>query len=167
MLKVQTMGRLAKDAAIYESSTTGTKFLSFTLAVNTKNFNEEKIYWIDVRSFNPNHLKLQKYLTKGKVLAVGGNFNTGTMTDKTGTVRITHSIVADFIDFPNVGGGSQTKTNTTDNTESDTTPSTVHTHPSINTEDDVISMGSIPQTPVTVSANITANAVDNDDELPF
>ena len=49
MFKVQVMGRLGKDAVIYESSTTGTKFLTFTLAVNTKNLNEDKTYWIDVR----------------------------------------------------------------------------------------------------------------------
>lgn len=160
MLKVQTMGRLAKDAAIYESSTTGTKFLSFTLAVNTKSFNEEKTYWVDVRSFNPNHLKLQKYLTKGKALMVGGDFNTGTMTDKAGTVRITHTVIADFINFANIGGNPK---NTGETTEDEATVTTT-THR--NTSDDEVSMGSIPQTPVAVSVS-NSNTDADPDELPF
>ena len=161
MLKVQTMGRLAKDAAIYESSTTGTKFLSFTLAVNTKSFNDEKTYWVDVRSFNPNHLKLQKYLTKGKALMVGGDFNTGTMTDKAGTVRIIHNVIADFINFPNIGGNP--KTGSTENNENDTNTTSSYSN---NTNEDNISMGSIPQTPVAVSVAVSTSGDDNE-ELPF
>lgn len=160
MLKVQTMGRLAKDATIYESSTTGTKFLSFTLAVNTKSFNEDKTYWVDVRSFNPNHLKLQKYLTKGKALIVGGDFNTGTMTDKAGTVRITHTVVADFINFANIGGNAKNNTNEANDDETGTS----NTYNKQTSTDDVISMGSVPQTPVVVSAGVSS---DNEDELPF
>ena len=162
MLKAQVLGRLAKDATIYESSTTGTKFLSFTLAVNTKSFNEEKTYWVDVRSFNPNHLKLQKYLTKGKALMVGGDFSTGTMTDKTGTVRITHTVIADYINFANIGGNP--KSGTSESTDdSVNTPSTFRKN---NSSDDEISMGSITQTPVTVSVSASTNTTD-DDELPF
>lgn len=161
MLKVQTMGRLAKDATIYESSTTGTKFLSFTLAVNTKTFNEDKTYWVDVRSFNPNHLKLQKYLTKGKALIVGGDFNTGTMTDKAGTVRITHTVVADFINFANIGGNTKNNNNET----SDDETSVSNTHDKQSSTEDNISMGSVPQTPVVMSVGGAMNT--DDDELPF
>lgn len=165
MLKVQTMGRLAKDATIYESSTTGTKFLSFTLAVNTKSFNDEKTYWIDVRSFNPNHLKLQKYLTKGKMLMIGGDFNTGTMTDKSGTVRITHSLIADYINFANIGGSAKT----TSNDETSTNNVDTHTSKSNNTisNDDNIDMGSTFQTPVTVSVPSSISNNESNDELPF
>lgn len=161
MFKAQVIGRLGKDASIYESSTTGVKFLAFTLAVNTKNGSDDKTYWIDVRSFNPNHLKLVSYLTKGKALSIGGDFNTGTMTDKSGTVRITHNMVCDYINFINVGGNNSNKTeNTNSNTQTPETSNTV-------TPDEEISMGKVPvsvgtPTPVPVSV---ANG--EDDELPF
>ena len=105
MFKAQVLGRLGRDAAIYETANGG-KFIAFTLAVNTRNLGKDTTYWIDVRSFNSSHLNLCKYLTKGKVLQVGGNYNCGTVTDKAGTVRITHSILADYVDFINLGSGS-------------------------------------------------------------
>ena len=159
MFKAQVIGRLGKDASIYESSTTGVKFLTFTLAVNTKNGSDDKTYWIDVRSFNPNHLKLVSYLTKGKALSIGGDFNTGTMTDKSGTVRITHNMVCDYINFVNIGGNNGNKSENT-NTQTPQVSTTV-------SPDEEISMGKVPvsvgaPTPVPVPATN-----DEDDELPF
>lgn len=167
MFKAQIMGRLGKDAVIYESSSTGTKFLTFTLAVNTKNLNDEKTYWIDVRSFNPNHLKLVNYLTKGKALVVGGDFNTGTITDKTGTVRITHSITCDYITFPNIGGSNKNENSTNDSSNNN-----VRNNNTCVDEDD-IRMGNVP-VPVSVSATDAPISTpepsvhsDSEDELPF
>lgn len=167
MFKVQVMGRLGKDAVIYESSTTGTKFLTFTLAVNTKNLNEDKTYWIDVRSFNPNHLKLVNYLTKGKALLVGGDFNTGTITDKTGTVRITHSITCDYITFPNIGGSNKNENLSNDSANNNENNYKVH-----NDEDD-IKMGCVPVpvdttvTDVSINAPTPTTLTDNEEDLPF
>ena len=159
MFKAQVIGRLGKDASIYESSSTGVKFLTFTIAVNTKNGGDDKTYWIDVRSFNPNHLKLVSYLTKGKALSIGGDFNTGTMTDKSGTVRITHNMVCDYINFVNIGGNNGNKSENT-NTQTPQVSTTV-------SPDEEISMGKVPvsvgaPTPVPVPATN-----DEDDELPF
>lgn len=160
MFKAQVIGRLGKDASIYESSTTGVKFLTFTLAVNTKNGGDDKTYWIDVRSFNPNHLKLVSYLTKGKALSIGGDFNTGTMTDKSGTVRITHNMVCDYINFVNIGGNNGNKSeNTSSNTQTTQASTTV-------VPDEEISMGKVP---VSVGAPTPTPApeANDSDELPF
>ena len=168
MFKVQILGRLGKDATIYESSSTGVKFITFTLAVNTKNLNEDKTYWIDVRSFNPNHLKLKNYLTKGKVLMVGGDFNTGTITDKSGTVRITHSVTCDYISFANIG----TKTDANSSKQTVKHEEEQHSNRS-EVDEDNISMGIVP-----VTENLTENIETNgstentysgdiDNELPF
>lgn len=161
MFKAQVIGRLGKDASIYESSTTGVKFLTFTIAVNTKNGGDDKTYWIDVRSFNPNHLKLVSYLTKGKALSIGGDFNTGTMTDKSGTVRITHNMVCDYINFVNIGGNNGNKSeNTSSNTQNPQASTTV-------APDEEISMGKVP---VSVGAPTPTPVSDSNgegDDLPF
>lgn len=166
MFKAQVLGRLGRDAAVYETANGG-KFIAFTLAVNTRNLGKEATYWIDVRSFNPNHLNLCKYLTKGKLLQVGGNYNCGTVTDKSGVVRITHSILADYLDFINLGSGSNNSNkgeSTNQVTESDVTttvPPSTSEEPEIvmNTPTPVVSEESIP---VTVNSGVSES-----DDLPF
>lgn len=167
MFKAQVLGRLGKDATIYESSSTGTRFISFTLAVNTRNMGEDKTYWIDVRSFHPNHLKLEKYLTKGKMIMIGGDFNTGTMTDKSGVVRITHSITCDFINFVNTNASSnhtKTESNNNDvaqiNNDVVSEPSIVYDNGKTYAEDE-ITMGNVKET-----VQVSSSGGD-DDELPF
>ena len=181
MFKVQTLGRLGRDAQIYEAAN-GTQFIAFTIAVNTRNQGNETTYWLDVRSFNKNHLKLAQYLKKGKIVHVGGNFNCGTATDKLGIVRVNYSIVADYIEFVNLG----TNTNTTKSVNSDTTavPNEVSnsavdkahnftvTQTSTNVDEDSIVMNNttvhatekvtvaVPSMAVNVSAT-------GDEELPF
>jgi hypothetical protein len=93
-------------------------------------------------------------------LSIGGDFNTGTMTDKSGTVRITHNMVCDYINFVNIGGNNGTKT---ENTSSDTqTPKASTTV----APDEEISMGKVP---VSIGAPTPAPApeANDSDELPF
>lgn len=161
MFKAQVIGRLGKDASIYESSTTGVKFLTFTLAVNTKNGGDDKTYWIDVRSFNPNHLKLVSYLTKGKALSIGGDFNTGTMTDKSGTVRITHNMTCDYINFVNLGSGNSNKSDGT------TTTQKTSVSKAESSSDDEITMGKVPVNVGAISPVTDTTSSDDDSELPF
>ena len=106
MFKANVLGRLGRDSRVLTSSS-GVQFLAFTIAVNTKNQNGDVTYWIDIRSFNKQHIKLASYLTKGKIVMCGGDFNTGTMLDKTNNLRVTHSMLADYITFVNLGNGSK------------------------------------------------------------
>lgn len=179
MFKVQILGRLGRDAQIYESAN-GTQFVAFTIAVNTKNQGNETTYWLDVRTFNKNHLKLVQYLKKGKIVHVGGNFNCGTATDKLGIVRVNYNIIADYIEFVNLGTGvNNTKNgNTTttaapdDNTVCQVfadTSQDVQVRQTINNSDeDSIVMNSPVSTveKVAVTVPVTAGATD-DEELPF
>lgn len=177
MFKVQTLGRLGRDAQIYEAAN-GTQFIAFTIAVNTRNQGNETTYWIDVRSFNKNHLKLAQYLKKGKIVQVGGNFNCGTATDKLGIVRVNYNIVADYIEFVNLGTG----TNNTKSSNSDTTATPndivnqaydtshdVQVRQTTNDadEDSIVMNNSVSTVEkVAVAVPVTAGATD-DEELPF
>lgn len=181
MFKVQTLGRLGRDAQIYEAAN-GTQFIAFTIAVNTRNQGNETTYWIDVRSFNKNHLKLAQYLKKGKIVQVGGNFNCGTATDKLGIVRVNYNIVADYIEFVNLGTG----TNNTKSGNSDTTaaPSeisnqifdnshgvqTSQTKTSVD-EDSIVMNSASVQTVEKVAVSVPSMAsgarATDDEELPF
>jgi single-stranded DNA-binding protein len=102
---------------------------------------------------------LVSYLTKGKALSIGGDFNTGTMTDKSGTVRITHNMVCDYINFVNIGGNNGNKSENT-NTQTPQASTTV-------APDEEISMGKVPvSVGAPTSTPITA-ANSDEDELPF
>ena len=172
MFKGQILGRLGRDAAVYESAN-GTQFLAFTLAVNTRNMGKDVTYWVDVRSFHPNHIKLAQYLQKGKILQVGGDLNATIATDKVGVVRINHTLFADYINFINLGG-------TTKDGVKITTGTTTAAQTEVN-EDEEISMGnytpqataptptSTVQTAVSgVAETVAVSAgVDVSDDLPF
>lgn len=171
MFKVNLLGRLGRDAQVFEASN-GTQFVGFTVAVNVKGRGgETTTYWVDVRSFNKNHIKLTQYLTKGKIVQVGGDFTTGTMVDKTNTVRVTHNLLADYVTFVNLGGGSPTNNNTNTTT---VTPVVVETTPMpvveqvatqrATIEEDGIVMNTPKMDPVPVTVG-ASDSVDSD--LPF
>lgn len=160
MFKAQILGRLGRDAAVYESAN-GTQFLAFTVAVNTRNMGKDVTYWVDVRSFHPNHVKLKQYLQKGKIIQVGGDLSATMETDKVGVVRINQTVFADYINFINLGtkdGGRATAQN-----ESDTTSE----------NDAEITMGNSQVQDVPQAMNVAPTPVPsmagggNDDDLPF
>lgn len=177
MFKVQVLGRLGRDAQIYESAN-GTQFVAFTIAVNTKNQGNETTYWLDVRSFNKNHLKLVQYLKKGKIVHVGGNFNCGTATDKLGIVRVNYNIIADYIEFVNLGNGVNNTKNGNSNTTAapndivnqvyDTSHDVQVRQTTNDADEDSIVMNNSVSTveKVAVAVPVTAGATD-DEELPF
>lgn len=175
MFKTQFLGRLGRNAQVFESAN-GVKFVGFTVAVNTRNQGKDVTYWIDVRSFNPNHVRLSQYLTKGKIVQIGGDINTGMMTDKLGVVRITHNVIADYITFINLGNGNKSDREETTNDSNEiheaTAPQTdniVETKPKVaKSDDDGITMGNTPSVPQPVAEAVGVGAgSDDDDELPF
>ena len=169
MFKVNLLGRLGRDAQVFEASN-GTQFVGFTVAVNVKGRGgETTTYWVDVRSFNKNHIKLTQYLTKGKIVQVGGDFTTGTMVDKTNTVRVTHNLLADYVTFVNLGGSpTNNTTNTTNATpvvvEATPMPVVTETTPRVTNDEDGIVMNTPKMDPVPVTVGASD---DVDSDLPF
>jgi single stranded DNA-binding protein len=161
MFKGQILGRLGRDAAVYESAN-GTQFLAFTLAVNTRNMGKDVTYWVDVRSFHPNHVKLKQYLQKGKIIQVGGDLNATIETDKVGVVRLNQTLFADYINFINLGNSGKDNNRSTSQGEVVT--------PQVS--DDEITMGNTqsqvnPQVEGEISSPVPVMSGGDSDDLPF
>lgn len=161
MFKAQILGRLGRDAAVYESAN-GTQFLAFTLAVNTRNMGKDVTYWVDVRSFHPNHVKLKQYLQKGKIIQVGGDLNASIETDKVGVVRLNQTLFADYINFINLGNSGKDNNRSTSQSEVVT--------PQVS--DDEITMGNTqsqvnPQVEGEISSPVPVMSGGGTDDLPF
>ena len=94
-------GRLGKDAEV-KSTARGNKYVSFTLAVDSKNKNGESVTnWYNVSSFQENHTgKMVEFLKKGKGLIVSGIPSYSIWTDRTGTARIDLNVKAFNLEFP-------------------------------------------------------------------
>lgn len=161
MFKGQILGRLGRDAAVYESAN-GTQFLAFTVAVNTRNMGKDVTYWVDVRSFHPNHVKLKQYLQKGKIIQVGGDLNATIETDKVGVVRLNQTLFADYINFINLGNSGK------DNNRSTSQSDAVAPQEG----DDEITMGNTqsqvkPQVEEEISSPVPVMSGGGSDDLPF
>lgn len=161
MFKGQILGRLGRDAAVYESAN-GTQFLAFTLAVNTRNMGKDVTYWVDVRSFHPNHVKLKQYLQKGKIIQVGGDLNASIETDKVGVVRLNQTLFADYINFINLGNSGKDNNRSTSQSDAVT--------PQVG--DDEITMGNTqsqvkPQVEEEISSPVPVMSSGGTDDLPF
>lgn len=169
-------GRLASDVT-RQVSKQGTEFINFSLA-NTE-FGDPKssdgvtqTQWFRVTSFNSNHIKLAKYLTKGKPITVVGRYsNRLYQSQRTGQWGIDNDIIATDIFFE-IGSernedGSPRGNNSTQNggTSSSSTP---------NNETDSIpqvtstKMGVQPTPQSVSSTSVQVNdGVNDDDDLPF
>lgn len=107
MQKITIIGRLAKDAKIVETQN-GTKFISFSIAANSKVNNVEKTTWYDVRQFNYNE-RMVPYFTKGSSLVVIGELD-ATLEENNGKNYLRLAVLADSIDFNGNGGSSNGST---------------------------------------------------------
>ena len=96
-------GRLGKDAEV-KTTARGNKYVSFTLAVDSKNKNGESVTnWYNVSSFQENHTgKMVEFLKKGKGLIVSGIPSYSTWTDRTGQPRIDLNVKAFNLEFPSL-----------------------------------------------------------------
>ena len=101
-------GRLGRDAEI-KTTARGNKYVSFTLAVDSKDKNGEKTTeWYTVSSFQENHTgKFAEYLKKGSGLIVMGAPSFGIWTDKNGQAKLDLNVRATNLEFPTLGGGKE------------------------------------------------------------
>lgn len=97
MKKATLIGRLGRDARIVESKN-GSKFISFTMAVNSYLNGVEKTTWFDVISFNYSE-KMAPYFTKGTAVEVFGDFDTRLEIGNDGKPYLRNDVRADWLDF--------------------------------------------------------------------
>ena len=105
MKHIMLEGRLGRDAEI-KTTARGNKYVSFTLAVDSKDKNGEKTTeWYTVSSFQENHTgKFAEYLKKGSGLIVMGTPSYGIWVDRNGQAKLDLSVRASNIEFPTLGG---------------------------------------------------------------
>lgn len=109
MQKITIIGRLGRDAAIRETES-GTKIVSFTMAVNGRFRGTEKTSWYDVSSFNYDRYRnMIKYLTKGSSVIVTGDLDADIEEGKDGVMRCRRYVTADSIEFNSNGSSGSTR----------------------------------------------------------
>ena len=102
MMYIHTIGRIGKDAQVIEGK--NGKFLSMDIAVDDFNKGENITTWVRIRSSKNNHIKLAKYLTKGRIILVEGTLAQPQIwIDKNIVQRGQLSITADSVQFVNTG----------------------------------------------------------------
>lgn len=118
MKKCTLVGRLGKDARLVDSKN-GSKFVSFTMAVNSYMNGKEQTTWFDVISFNFSE-KVVPHLTKGSAVEVFGDFDTRLEIGSDGKPYLRNDVKADWFDFArgtSQSGGTRTETTVVTETE--------------------------------------------------
>ncbi|MDD5861157.1 MAG: single-stranded DNA-binding protein [Prevotella sp.] len=100
MLYTHFIARIGKDAQVVNGSKGD--FLSMDVAVSDYFKGQETTTWVRVRSNR--HLKLQQWLTKGRLVLIEGSLSKPSIwTDKKGEEHVQISVTADNIQFVSTG----------------------------------------------------------------
>ncbi len=111
MNKVELMGRLTRDPEIrYSQDEKGTCVARYTLAVDRrfKREGEENADFIRCVVFGKQGEAVEKYLAKGRKVAVVGRIHTGSYTNKDGQKVYTTDVIVEeqhFCDWKDRDGG--------------------------------------------------------------
>jgi len=92
------MGNLTQDPVLRELPS-GDKVCDFRLAVNNNKAKNPETLYMDVSCWNGQAVNCDKYLTKGRNVAVFGRIRLEEWTDKEGNKRSKHSVVANTLQF--------------------------------------------------------------------
>lgn len=111
MVNVEFIGRLGADSEV-KVGKSGNQFLSFRIATDEYRNGKNEASWLNVVYTGERAIKLHQWLTKGKAVSVHGVENVGTYVDRNGQVQVSRDVMADRVDFVNVGGSGQTQSNT-------------------------------------------------------
>jgi single-strand DNA-binding protein len=111
MNSVVIIGNLTRDPELrYSTGANQTAFCRFTVAVNDRRRNAQTQQWEDNTSFIPVVVfgrqaeNCDRYLAKGRKVAVQGRIQTGSYTNKEGNKVYTTDVVANNVEF--LGGGN-------------------------------------------------------------
>lgn len=116
MVNVEFIGRLGADSEV-KVGKSGNQFLSFRIATDEYRNGKNETSWLTVIYPGERAIKLHQWLTKGKAVSVHGVENVGTYIDRNGQVQVSRDVMADRVDFVNVGGSGQTQSNSATTTQ--------------------------------------------------
>lgn len=101
MNSVVLIGRLTKDPEVRYTSGSQMAVCKFTVAVDrrVKAGEEKKADFPQVICFGKTAENCERFLAKGRKVAVQGRLRTGSYEDKDGTKHFTTEIIADIVEF--------------------------------------------------------------------
>lgn len=91
-------GRVVSDAQV-KSSAKGRAYIEFRFANNEYKDEEGTTFWMRAVSFDPAHINLAQFITKGKPLILTGNYSNKVYASKEGTCQIDNNLVLTGIYF--------------------------------------------------------------------
>ena len=111
MNNVVLIGRLTRDPEVRYTANTQMAVATFTLAVDrpVKSGEEKKADFPRVITFGKQAENCEKYLQKGRLVAVQGRIQTGSYKNKEGQTVYTTDVVADRVEFLEWGEREQKK----------------------------------------------------------
>lgn len=103
MNKVNLLGRLTRDPEVrYSTGESANATARFSLAVNRKFKNADGNYdadFINCVAFGKTAEFIEKYFTKGSMVALSGRIQTGNYTNKDGVKVYTTDVVVEEVEF--------------------------------------------------------------------
>lgn len=99
MNNVVLIGRLTRDPETRYIPQTETAVANFTLAVDRPMAKEKTADFIRIVAFGKTAELVEKYLAKGRLVAVQGRIQTGSYTTKEGETRYTTDVYAERVEF--------------------------------------------------------------------
>lgn len=111
MNTVTLIGRLARDPELSYTPNTQTACCRFTLAVDRprKNGEDQGADFIRIVVWGAQGENCDRYLSKGRQVAVMGRIQTGSYKDRNGQTVYTTDVVADRVEFLGSAGGENSR----------------------------------------------------------
>ena len=112
MINVNFMGRLGADAEL-KTSKGGKQFVSMRIATDEFKNGERGTAWINVSYYAEKGTKMLEFLKKGSAVSVLGVETVGTYQSKNGETMVSRDVIADRVDFVNLGKSGETQSSET------------------------------------------------------
>jgi len=110
MINVNFNGRLGADAEL-KTSKNGKQFISMRVATDEFRNGEKGTAWMNVTYHGDRAIKMQEYLKKGNAVTVMGVETVSTYQNKNGETMVSRDVLADRIEFVNLGKSGETQSN--------------------------------------------------------
>ena len=102
MVNVNFIGRLGADAEL-RTSKGGKQYVAMRVATDEFRNGEKGTAWINVTYHGDRAIKMHDYLKKGSAVSVMGSETVGTYQNKNGETQVSRDVLADRVDFVNLG----------------------------------------------------------------
>jgi single-strand DNA-binding protein len=109
--RVVLIGRLTKDPELRFTPGNGTAVTTFTLAVNRRFSQSGEADFIPIVVWGKQAESTANYMSKGKLVGVGGRIQTRNYEAKDGTRRYVTEVIADEVQFLEWGNNKQSMNN--------------------------------------------------------